>query len=241
MILAILIGLIVGFVLAIPPGPIGMAAIRTGIRQGSRAASKLALGAGLFDVIYCALAMMATSAVVDKLNSMEASSPLLTLIIQLVIVVAMIGFGLVQLRDKHLPIAAEEEKGDDATKKNLMERLKGHGPFFIGVGFAIANLANPTFIPSLAAMSTFIQKLDLFESRMVNDLAFSLGFGAGNMLWLLVVVRLVLHYKERMTPTFITRIQQCTGVTLIGFGTFYGARILYLTKWAQVLSLVMAL
>ncbi len=236
---ALVIGVMIGYILAIPPGPIGMAAIRTGIRSGWIAAVKLAIGAGLFDVIYCALAMLATSAIVDILRDLENTTPLATVIFQLLIVAVMIGFGIMQMRERPIKPNDHHENGAERPR-NMIEWFKSHGPFFVGVGFAVANLANPTFVPSLAAMTTFIQKLDWFQSTLGNNLAFALGFGVGNTLWLFTLARLVIANRSRMTPTFIQRIQQVTGVTLIGFGTFYGLRVILVTKWAEILRFVLA-
>ncbi len=237
MIGAIVVGLVVGYILAIPPGPIGMASIRTAIRDGWMAAFKLALGAGLFDVIYCALAMLATTAVVNALTALENTSPLAPVIIQLGIVAIMIVFGVIQMRERPVP---KDHSEAPVKPSSFVEWVKGHGPFFVGVGFALANLANPTFVPALAGMTTFIQKLEWFENDMLNNMAFSIGFGLGNFLWLFTLVRLVLAYRHRMTPTFILRIQQVSGATLIGFGTFYGLRVILLTKWPEILRLVFA-
>lgn len=234
---AIIIGLAVGYILAIPPGPIGMASIRTGLREGGMPALKLALGAGIFDIVYCALAMVATSAIVRWLEAIEHISPLAPVAIQLVIVGVMIGFGILQMKDRE---PRNAEPSTTAKPSRIAEWLKGHGPFFVGVGFALANLANPTFIPALAAMTTFIQKFGWFESTVANNLVFSIGFGIGNFLWLFTLVRLVLALRHKMTPTFLRRIQQLSGVTLIGFGTFYGIRIIALTKWPELLRLVFA-
>ncbi len=211
-----------------------MAAIRTGIRDGWRSALKLGAGASMFDVLYSALAMLATSAVVAMLHRLEETSPLPTIIIQFTIVGVMIAFGIMQIRERPYKNDVQPQR----KPSGFIEWIRGHGPFLVGSGFAIANLANPTFIPSLAALTTFIQKLEVFEASVVNDLTFALGFGAGNMLWLLVLVRLVVANKHKMTPTFIKRIQQLSGATLIGFGTFYGIRILAVTKWAEVLRII---
>jgi threonine/homoserine/homoserine lactone efflux protein len=217
-----------------------MATIRIAIREGWISALKLAVGAGLFDVIYCALAMLATTAVVSLLTSLEATSPLAPIAIQFSIVVMMIVFGIMQMRER--PVKKIEEDDDEVVVKRsgLVEWVKGHGPFFVGVGFALANLANPTFVPALAAMTTFVQKLEWFQNDLANNLAFALGFGLGNFLWLLTLVRLVLAYRHKMTLTFILRIQQVSGATLIGFGAFYGIRIILLTKWSVLFRLVFA-
>lgn len=230
MIVAAIIGLLVGYVLAIPPGPIGMASVRTGLRDGWPASVKLAIGAGLLDLVYCALAMWASSAVVGALDALESGNPLVTLVIQFVIVAVMITFGIVQVRERTI----EEPSAVAAKGVSAVQRITSHGPFFVGVGFALANLANPTFIPAVMAMTTFVQKMSLFEETALNAMVFSIGFGVGNTLWLLTLVRIVLALRSRLTPTLIHRIQQFSGVTLIGFGAFYAYRIAATTPWSEL-------
>ena len=230
MIIAILAGCVIGFVLAIPPGPIGMASIRMGIRDGWSATLKLAIGAGLFDVIYCALAMLASTAIKGYFEGVEATHPLVTIGLQVLIAIAMIAFGVIMFRE---PPPAEDDKPKHMRGEKVMSLAEGHGPFFVGIGFAIANLVNPTFIPTLAAITIFVRAQDLFAANMLNDIFFAVGFGAGNILWLTTLVKLVLRFREHMTPTLIKRIQQGSGVTLIGFGAFYGIRIV-VTRWDDI-------
>ncbi|CAN5435942.1 hypothetical protein BH10BAC6_BH10BAC6_12440 [soil metagenome] len=237
MILALILGAVIGYVLAIPPGPIGMAAIRTGVNDGWRQAMKLAVGAGIFDLLYCALAMLATSAIVGMMDDWGTQWPLLRPSFQVLVVVIMIVFGVHQMRVK----APEERLVPGKRAGAIVKKAASHGPFFVGAGFAIANLANPTFIPSLAAMTAFVQKSDLYESTIWSNVAFSVGFGVGNVMWLFTLVRIVLAYREKMTPNFIKRIQQVSGATLIGFGTFYGIRVLIITKWADLFRIAFAM
>jgi L-lysine exporter family protein LysE/ArgO len=237
MVVGLIFGIVAGYILAIPPGPIGMASIRTGLREGWSAAFKLAIGAGLFDVVYCALAMLAASAVSSLFDDVRQSAPWMPLALQLFIVFVMIIFGVLQLRDRQEPVA------DDTldTRSGLFTWFRTHGPFFVGIGFAVANLANPTFIPSLVVVTTFARNMSLYDPSTAADLMFALGFGIGNMAWLATLVRVVLAYRHRMTPRLVTLIQRISGVTLIGFGTFYGVRLLIFTKWSEVLRLALAL
>lgn len=230
MIIAILAGVVIGFVLAIPPGPIGMASIRMGIRDGWSATFKLALGGGLFDVLYCALALLASTAITGYFNGIEAKNPLITIGLQVLIAIAMVIFGVVMFRE---PAPAEADKPKHMHGERVLTITQGHGPFFIGIGFAIANLANPTFIPTLAAITAFVRAQDIYKMNVLNDVIFAIGFGAGNMLWLTTLVKLVLKFRDRMTPTFLKRIQQGSGVTLIAFGAFYGIRII-VTRWDDI-------
>ncbi|NQW29303.1 MAG: LysE family transporter [Ignavibacteria bacterium] len=256
MIIAAIIGIVIGYLIAIPPGPVGMAAIRTGIRHGWHASLRLAAGAGLFDILYCAGAMLATSAIVGQLKVLESSSPVITVCIQLAIVGVIIVFGIIQMREKHPEFLDKDVlEGRNAPPKprpalptikahwlgaDFIKRIKRNGPFFIGIGFAIANLANPAFVPSLAALSAFIQKIEIFPDTFVNAIVFAVGFGLGNMLWLATLSKIIIMNREKMTPTFIKRIQQVSGATLISFGTIYGLRILAITKWTDIYRLVFA-
>lgn len=235
------VGLLIGYVLAIPPGPIGMASMRSALRDGWSASVKIAAGAGLLDAIYSALAMVATSAAVQALLRMEHSHPWALLLVQAGIVVLMIGAGVLQVRGaSREPGPASHVNHDndaaDTGRSRLLLWLRTHGPFFVGVGYAIANLANPTFVPALAAMSTFVQGLEWFEPVLTNRLLFALGFGLGNMVWLVTLVRIVLAYRDRMSPIFMKRLQQISGFSLIGFGTFYGLRIIVVTDWHLLLT-----
>ncbi len=224
MIVALLVGAVVGYLLAIPPGPIGMASVRMGLREGWKPSVRLALGAGLLDMIYCALAMWASAGVVRLLDSLEGSTSWVTIAVQLLIVAAMIAFGVVQFREQ--PIDPNAESDNQSRPVSLLTRLSSRGPFLVGVAFAVANLANPTFVPALMAMATFVQQLDLFPSSFSTAMAFSVGFGAGNTSWLLTLVRLVMTFRRKMTPKFIHRLQQISGLALILFGIITGVRIL---------------
>src|SRR5262245_34544984 len=68
MIRALLVGLAVGFVLAIPPGPIAMACIHQGLAGQTRAGVALVLGASAMDSVYALLVALASSAFVGALG-----------------------------------------------------------------------------------------------------------------------------------------------------------------------------
>ena len=224
MVVALLTGLVVGYVLAIPPGPIGMASVRMGLRDGWHPSIRLALGAGLLDLVYCAIAMWASSAVMGLLDTIDGSASWVTFALQLLVVVGMLAFGIIQFREQ--PIDPNAPNGSPESSTSLLSRLSSRGPFLVGVGFALANLANPTFIPALVAVTAFIQQLDLFASTFSTAMVFSLGFGIGNTAWLLTLVRLVMAFRRKMTPEFVHRLQQISGLALIVFAAITGYRVL---------------
>ena len=211
--IALCIGLLIGYLLAIPPGPIGVAAARSGLRKGRSTARMLAIGAGLLDVAYCYSAMTA-SATLASLLQVESSSPL-TITIGLVVTAAIAGVGVHQYRN---PVELTLPDAPDEVSSSWRAFMKG-------AAYALANLANPTFIPSLVVMAAYIMGLGLIGREMSERVMFSVGFGLGNVLWLLTLVRIVLSFRERLPQAAFLWIQRLMAATIIGFSIITGLRL----------------
>ena len=216
--IALIVGLMVGYLLAIPPGPIGMAAARTGLRQGSSSAQLLALGAGIFDMIYCLAAMSASVGVASLLHFDASQSPI-AMAIGMLVAVAIAGVGIYQYRN---PV--ELSLGED----DRQARTNGTRPFMTGVAYALANLANPTFIPSLLVMTAYILGMGLVGPTLLDRLLFSLGFGVGNFMWLVTLVSIILRYRERLPQHTFTLVQRLMAATVVGFGVLSMIRLVAL-------------
>src|SRR4029453_15278850 len=67
MVTALLVGIVVGFVLAIPPGPIALACLQKALAGQAREGVALVLGASALDIGYALLAAGASSALVGAL------------------------------------------------------------------------------------------------------------------------------------------------------------------------------
>jgi threonine/homoserine/homoserine lactone efflux protein len=70
MVTALLVGLVVGFVLAIPPGPLAIACISQALAGQARESVALALSASAMDIGYALLAAFASSALVGALRGL---------------------------------------------------------------------------------------------------------------------------------------------------------------------------
>ncbi|MFP4529066.1 MAG: LysE family translocator [Candidatus Kapaibacterium sp.] len=238
MIIAILAGALLGFVLAIPPGPVGVSAVKLGLFTGRRAATHFSLGTGLLDVFFCLAAIFATSAVVSSIGNFTTDYPLVMVILQVTLVVAFMIFGFVSIRSKKT--LNFEESPADKQESRIVASLKSKGPFFLGIGIALTNIANPSFLPSLMWVTMNVHSLNIMENSAANNFLFSVSFGFGNFLWLYGLVQVVLRYKHKISDNMMMRIQQFAGFTLIGFGTLLGYRLLTLTKWSEVLRFAFA-
>jgi threonine/homoserine/homoserine lactone efflux protein len=247
MIISFLTGAILGFLLAIPPGPVGVSVIRIALKDDRRGGILVGIGASLMDVLYCLFAMLFTSAFFSTLEYFFVTYPFAMLLFQGICVAGMVLFGLMQFRNpKQINPQASSCAGIEppaprlSAFRRLIQKMQHHGPFFLGVGIALTNIANPTFLPSLAYTSMFVQHQHLVEISTAGSLGFSIGFGAGNFGWMYLLLRLIMHFKARFSSEFTLRIQRFAGLTMIGVGTYLGYRVILVTKWAEILRLLFA-
>lgn len=237
MITALLSGIIIGFILAIPPGPIAVAVMKSGLKDTFRKGIGIGFGAAVMDVLYCLVLMLATSSVVGETKTFMSSNQLLVLFFQLACVVVMIGYGVLNLRVKRTPLAIEGA----VKKRSLVDRISDKGPFFIGIGISLTNLANPTFLPSLAYMTVLMQQYGAVDARVADHILFSFGFGIGMLGWISLLLRMIIRYRDKMSPRFIEGLHRFAGLTFIGFGTYIGFRVFSVVKWPELLRLALTL
>ncbi len=238
MIVALLIGALVGFIIAMPPGPVGVTSMKLGLNNGLRPAALFSLGSGFLDIFFCILAVFAASAAVVALSDFMEAHPLITIILQVLVVIGFIFFGIYSLK-RAKKYAQQSDINAKLPKSQLIEYLKEKGPFFLGIAIAMTNIANPTFLPSLAYISMQIHQLNIYELGGLNNLMYSIGFGFGNFLWLYLLASMVIKMKNIFSDTFIIRVRQFAGYTYITFGGILGWRLLAYTKWSEILKIAM--
>jgi threonine/homoserine/homoserine lactone efflux protein len=236
MIISLVAGVIAGFVLALPPGPVGVTAIKLALDKGSRHALLAALGTTVMDFIFCFIAVFATSAIITLVDKFAAEFPLGVLLVQITVVVAIIAYGILLRKNKNDSINEIET----VKTYKFIDYLKSRGPFLLGFAVALANVANPTFLGSISYVSMLLQKWAFIDSSVLGRTIYSFGFAAGTFLWLYLLVKIIIFYKPRMSEDMIFKIKRFAGLTLIGFGTILGYRVIAFTKWGEILRLVFA-
>lgn len=237
MLSALIIGAIAGFILALPPGPVGVSAIKYALFSDLKLGNKFALANLLMDFVYCLIAIFATSAIASELSALTKDFPFLILGIQFSIVLALILYGVLNLKNSKTSILSEKVR----TKKfNFVSKFENKGPFLIGIAIGLTNFANPSFFGTLTWLSVNIFALNLIENVFSQKSLFAIGFGVGNYLWLSLLMRIVFKFKHRISEQMMVRIHQFAGISFIGFGTILGARLLFLTKWGEILRYIFA-
>jgi threonine/homoserine/homoserine lactone efflux protein len=232
MIFALLVGTIIGYILAIPPGPVSVSAIKQAMSPTPRNAYYLASATALMDFIYALLAIFAATAANRALETFATDHQTLINVIQIAIVVGFILYGFDNLRK-----SKEINNGHfaDNTEISRLKNISRKGPFFLGIVVSVTNVANPTFLPSLTYLSIQIQNLTFFDPNLMNRFIYAIGFGLGNFLWLVTLSGIINTHKHRMGNSFKKRIQQFAGITFISFGTLLGYRIFQIIHWHEIL------
>jgi threonine/homoserine/homoserine lactone efflux protein len=238
MIIALLAGIIVGVVLAIPPGPVAVTTVKLTLDNGRRKSLIAATGTALLDVFFCLIAVFAASLLLELVVSFTENNQILYLIFQISVVLLIFLFGFLQIRKKKRIIKPADIPPHKRFK--FLEDLPKKGPFFLGVAVALTNIANPGFFPSLTYVALNVEAFGFVDFSLLSKLVFAIGFGFGNYLWLYILTKVISHYKARMSELTLARIHEFAGYTLIGFGTILGWRVVAFTKWPEVLRMVFA-
>ncbi|MFN3306386.1 MAG: LysE family translocator [Candidatus Kapaibacteriota bacterium] len=233
--LSIVSGIVVGIMLALPPGPAALTAVKLGLSNSTRHGLLSGLGTAVMDFFYCLIAIFATSAIIDWASKFSHDYPYIVILIQLLIVLMVISLGI-----SHIQTSKNFLNNGNPSTLPFIDKLSARGPFFVGVGIALTNIINPTFLPSLGYVAINIQHFGLIQSDAVSNFFFSLGFGLGNLIWLSFLVKTLVSLKDKMSEALLARIHKFAGLTLIGFGTFLGYRVLEVVKWSEIFRFVFA-
>lgn len=236
--LSLLIGALVGFVLAVAPGPVGVTVLKAGLRGDRRGGTLISLGASVLDCFYSLIAMLTASVFFSSLQTLFVKHPVVIFIFQVACGAAMIMYGVYQFRSGSKP--SNVSVPNSSSLRTIISNLQKNGPFLFGVGIALANIANPTFLPSLTSTAMLVQHSSLVDSTLTDSILYSIGFGIGNFGWLYALLRVVSHFKERFSPSMTVTIHRLAGATMIGAGALLGYRVLLFTKWTELLRFVFA-
>jgi threonine/homoserine/homoserine lactone efflux protein len=230
MITALFLGMLLGFSLSIPPGPLALAFMKKAVSKQYTAAMLVGAGAALMDVFYNLLAAFASSALVVWLSSFFLENPWVSVVFQILCFGVLIVLGIRYLMDKHDPKAErtiiERERAQEERARKI-----GHGsPFFLGTLIAFTNLATPTFLPSMIAVISYLHAQGILERSFSASLFYSAGFGIGTTFWFGVMLRFIMRHHAKLSAAFITSIYRVAGAAFILFAVILAYNIFTMTK-----------
>jgi threonine/homoserine/homoserine lactone efflux protein len=233
MMIALVVGLVVGLVLSIPPGPIAVAVIKQALEGNNRSSLELAGGAAGMDILYSMLAAFASSAIVVYLTNLLTAHRWVPLVLQVVCVVVLVVIGIRYLRSTSGDVVASEKK--EMVQEEKARQLGYSSPFIVGVLIALTNLASPTFLPSLIFITGYLHSNDWVGHRAVDNIFLAIGFGLGAFSWFLILTRLLTKFRSRLSENFVGKIYRFAGGSFILFALILAYNIIRSTDWQHML------
>lgn len=196
--IALLVGLIVGFLMCIPVGPINVWVVNTFLKDNMKAALSIALGGSLMDFTYFMV-------VLSGLSFIHFSDQTI-IILKVVGVLFLFVFGVKELFSK-LEDFNFENKNNKKTKNAASF-------FMLGV---LIYTSNPTLIATMSALAAVIKSWKLFDDHFLNYFLLSLGVALGSFGWFYFLVRIVKHYQNRIPHHYYYRFSKASGVLIVLF------------------------
>jgi threonine/homoserine/homoserine lactone efflux protein len=197
---ALALGLLVGFPIAVSPGPIFFLVLRRTLARGWRSGLVSGLGVASGDATYAALAAFGVAAVMTFLLAERRW-------IGLVGGIAISLIGLQAFRRPH------RGPPPDGQGKMLERNLRGGRDYF---SILALTLSNPSTILSFAAV---FAGLGLHVSGGWGPaLALVVGVWVGSVVWWILLTGAASRLRERLTPSIIRGFGRASGIALIAFG-----------------------
>src|SRR5215204_4285984 len=121
MLTALVVGIVLGFGLSIPPGPIAVAVIKQALDGNYRNGTSIAAGAAIMDILYTLVAAFASSALVVALKDFIVGHQIILVGFQVVCIGVLVYLGLKYFKatTKEVVESAQKEKIQEEKARRL--------------------------------------------------------------------------------------------------------------------------
>lgn len=199
--IALIVGLIVGFLICIPVGPINVWVVNTLIRKNFRSAFSIALGGSLMDFVYFMIILTGLS--------LFQFTPKTVLALKIVGVVFLLVFGLREL--------LVQKQNFDLEKDEEEKKSRASSYFLLGV---LIYSSNPTLVATMSGIAAIIKSWNLFQNNFTNYIALSAGISLGSATWFFLLLKIVHKYQNRIPEKFFINFSRACGLLIVLFGLY---------------------
>ncbi len=207
LLLASFTGLVSGFLICIPVGPINITIINEGAKRGFLWACLIGFGAMAMDLLYCSLAFVGSSSLFAS-KTFRAVMELLSFLL-------MIWLGYKYLIARDLPETTP-------TMEVVEHKFHPHTAFMIGFVRVLGNPAVLLFWITLSA--TFISH-EWIADALVSKLACVGGISVGGLTWFTLLSYLVSRGHGKFSRNTLVRMSHISGGSLLIVAFFIGMRL----------------
>ena len=196
--IALLLGLLIGFLMCIPVGPINVWVVNTFFKHNFKSAFSIAIGGSVMDFTYFMVILTGLS--------LFTFSHAASLTFKIVGVLFLFIFGLKEVLTKKQEFRLDE----DLTKKIP----KASSFFFIGV---LIYTSNPTLIATMSGLAAVIKSWHFFDYNFYNYFSLSLGIAVGSAFWFFLLLKIVEKYQKKIPENFLLNFSRTSGILIILF------------------------
>jgi L-lysine exporter family protein LysE/ArgO len=212
-----LTGLISGWLLSIPVGPINLTIVNEGARRGFKWAALIGLGATFMEVIYCFIAFTGFASFFTE-GYVKAIMELISFVFLLYLGIKFIMAKSVQASPVRLGAAANK------IETRIEGRLHPHSAFMTGLVRVMANVGVLVFWVILAA--NFISR-EWVTPDWLGKLACVAGVALGTGSWFLGLSWLVSLGKGKFSEQTLLRMEHGSGIGLLALALIHGGTIVW--------------
>ncbi|HWN94499.1 MAG TPA: LysE family transporter [Methylomirabilota bacterium] len=205
---AIVTGMVSGFFVSIPVGPINLTIINEGARRGFKWALMIGLGSVLMESIYCGIALTGFAAFLH-LPLVKSSMELLSFLFLLFL-------SWKYFSAKTIP--------DHVHSADVIEQ-KIHPRTAFGVGF-VRVLGNPSVLLLWLTLTATFLSHNWVDQTLDDRIGFVIGVAWGATLWFVLLSWAVSKGHGKFSPRVLLRMEHISGAILLLAALWIGGRII---------------
>lgn len=210
LLLAWVVGLVSGFVITIPLGPINLTIINEGARRGFLWGLMIGFGAVTMDAIYCFISFAGFATVFDS-RLVKATMELLSFMLMV-----FLGFKFMFLHS--VPSTSR-------SAERVEEKLHPHSAFMTGF---VRVLGNPGVLVLWITVTGAFTANDWVSSTWLARSICIMGIAMGAMSWFVLLSYLVSLKHKQLSANTLIRMSQISGGFLLLLAVVIGIKIVFL-------------
>ncbi len=204
----ILVAIVVGFIAAIPIGPVNVFAISQTLKRDFYHGFLVGITSALMDVIFCIAAITGMYQIVSNL---EHLSPWIKIFG--VLILLLISGRLIYQAQKH-------------GEKKLKQKKIRTAPRPV-IGTILLYATNPSLYAFWLAVGGTVTAYDLVRASDISFFIFALFCGVGTCIWYFLLCRYVSKYHHQFKPHVIKKILLITAAILIVIALYTLATVIF--------------
>jgi threonine/homoserine/homoserine lactone efflux protein len=210
-------GIVCGFVVSVPVGPVNLTVINQALRRGFGVGFLMGLGAIFADALYASLMLWGHTSILETPRIFGIPRKNIVLGVRIAAVVAIAGLGV-----RYLLFKAEGLDASEAKAEKLSERWHHPQSFILGFALTVSNLM---LVIVWATVVTVLFAHDWVTRTRVSRVLCVTGVLVGGAIWFFLVSFFVSRAHRRVKSETMTLLVRACGVLFLGFASLLAFKL----------------